>query len=311
MDLDVDMDIPNRESLIDRIRQLSQPMSPIPSHHATRLEPLSGIRCVAFDFYGTMFMSGVGDIGIDEEQKKESESLFVESLKSTGFEIESESAGSSGLQILRQMLDRHISQGKKKGIPYPEPEIREVWKDTLLELSNRSLIQGSVTDTSVHRFAIEFEFRINTIWPVPNLKEILRHLLKMDLKLGIISNSQFYTPLAFEALIGRSPETLGFEPDLLVWSFATGRKKPDTEFYRVFVDKLEGNNLDPEQVLYVGNDIRKDIEPAKSLGMRTALFVGDKRSIRHEEAELENAAFKPDLVADDLFQISDSLNLKP
>jgi len=307
----MDVDIPNRELLINRIRELSKPMSPIPSNHATRLEPLRDIHCVAFDFYGTMFMSGVGDIGIDEEQKEESQSLFEEALKSTDIEVVSGSAGKAGLQILKQMLDRHISQGKKKGIPYPEPEIRDVWEGTLKELASRSMIQCPVTDSAIHRFAIEFEFRINTILPVPHLEEILRSLLELDLKLGIISNSQFYTPLAFEAFIGQSPERFGFESELLVWSFATGRKKPDPQFYQVFVDRLEQKDLKPEQVLYVGNDIRKDIEPAKSLGMRTALFVGDNRSIRHEEEELEKAAFKPDLVVDNLSQITNSLKLKP
>lgn len=307
----MDVDVSNGKALLERIHELSSPLAPIASNHPVRLKSLEGIRCVAFDFYGTMFMSGVGDIGIDEEQEKESEVFFRESLKSSGFSILDNSAGLQGLEILKNILDEWISNARDKGIPYPEPEIREVWADTLNELLKLNLIEGTVSESSINRFAIEFEFRINNIWPVPDLKQVLQDLLKNNIYLGIISNSQFYTPIAFEAFLGRSPQTFGFEPNLLVWSFACGRKKPDTGFYQIFVDRLPSKNLTPEQVLYVGNDIRKDIEPAKLFGMRTALFVGDQRSIRHQENDLREEPFKPDLVINSLSQISDCLNLKP
>lgn len=307
----MDFEVPNRQELVARIRQLSSSLAPIRSGHPLNLNSIQGIRCVAFDFYGTMFMSGVGDIGIDEEQQEESEGFFREALKSSGFTILEKSAGIKGLEILKQVLEQTISQAQNNGIPYPEPEIREVWQQALSGLSKRSLIGGKINQQSVNRFAIEFEFRINNIWPVPDLEVILNRLLQKNLKLGIISNSQFYTPIAFEAFMGQSPKAFGFDSDLLVWSFATGRKKPDTDFYQVFVDRLPEKHLKPEQVLYVGNDIRKDIEPAKSLGIRTALFVGDQRSIRHKLKELQTEAYHPDLVIDNLSQISACLNLEP
>lgn len=297
------MPLANRTKLIERIRTLATPLSPLSSNQPTRLARLDGIRCVAFDFYGTMFMSGVGDIGIDEEQNEQSEALFVESLKQAGFEILNPGAGSEGIKILKATLGRHITAAQKKGIAYPEPEIRDVWEETLSALQKKSLVNGTVDDRSVARFAIEFEFRINAIWPVPELEETLGKLLNRNLLLGIISNSQFYTPLAFEAIIGQSPQDFGFDPGLLVWSFATGRKKPDTGFYQTFVDRLPKKSLKARQVLYVGNDIRKDIKPAKALGMRTALYVGDSRSIRHKPEELNIESYNPDLIIDSLDQI--------
>ncbi len=300
-----------KSGLIERIRELTEPLTPISVDHATRLKKLPGIKCVAFDFYGTMFISGVGDIGIDEDQKEESEEIFRESLTHAGFTVTNLSAGSAGLQILKNKLEKHIREAKEQGISYPEPEIREVWKDTLTELAGSSLISGSINDSTIARFAIEFEFRINSIWPVPNLADILGELKNRGLELAIISNSQFYTPLAFAAIIGKSPESFGFNEDLLVWSFECGCKKPGTEFYGEFIRRIHKKSMDPTEILYVGNDINKDIIPAKKLGMRTALFVGDSRSIRHDESELENLSLAPDLVVNDLSQITDCLKLEP
>lgn len=305
------MDSELKDALIERIRELTEPLTPISVDHATRLKKLPGIKCIAFDFYGTMFISGVGDIGIDEDQKEESEEIFRESLAHAGFTVTNLSAGSAGLQILKNNLKKHISEAKKEGISYPEPEIREVWKDTLTELAGKSLISGSINESTIARFAIEFEFRINSIWPVPNLADVLGKLKSSGLELGIISNSQFYTPLAFEAIIGKSLQSFGFNKDLLVWSYACGCKKPGTGFYGEFIGRIHKKDMDPTEILYVGNDINKDIIPAKKLGMHTALFVGDSRSIRHDEGELENLTFAPDLVINDLSQINDCLKLEP
>jgi putative hydrolase of the HAD superfamily len=297
------MELDNKTDLIERIKELAEPLSLIPVEHATKLKKISGIKCVAFDFYGTMFISGVGDIGIDEEQKAENEIIFRRSLSHSGFNIEDDSAGTAGLHILQQTLDRHIGKAKEEGIAYPEPEIREVWRDTLTELADRSLISGNIEQSTVTHFAIEFEFRINAIWPVPNLADILTKLKNRGMELSIISNSQFYTPLAFEAIIGKSPESFGFNENLLVWSFECGRKKPDTQFYGQFIDRIQKSNIQPSEVLYVGNDIKKDIKPAKKLGLHTALFVGDSRSIRHDESDLDSLSLGPDLVINDLRQL--------
>jgi len=301
------MDMSLKRMLIERIKELAEPLSPISIDHATSLKKLSGIKCVAFDFYGTMFISGVGDIGIDEDPEGESEEIFRNSLEAAGFTVNDVSAGTYGLQVLEKTLARHKDEAKERGIAYPEPEIREVWKDTLKEMAEQSMISGSVDESSIAKFAVEFEFRINAVWPVPNLAGILTNLKKQGLELAIISNSQFYTPLAFEAIIGQSPENFGFNKDLLVWSYKCGRKKPDTDFYADFVNRIQEQGMDPTEVLYVGNDINKDIKPAKYLGMHTALFVGDSRSIRHEESELKHLSLSPDLVIDRLSQIHECL----
>ncbi|MDX1586904.1 MAG: HAD family hydrolase [Balneolaceae bacterium] len=297
-----------RTNLVQRIKELAEPLSPIPGNHATRLKRISGIKCVAFDFYGTMFLSGVGDIGIDEDQEGESEEIFRKALEASGFTIEDISAGALGLQALKQALEQHKQKAKERGVTYPEPEIRDVWKDVLEALIEQNLVTGVVDESSIARFAIEFEFRINAIWPVPNLAEILMNLKNQGLELAIISNSQFYTPLAFEAIIGQSPRNFGFHKELQVWSYECGCKKPGTELYEEFVDRIHELDMDPTEVLYVGNDINKDIKPASYLGMHTALFVGDSRSIRHEESILDKSTPGPDLVIDDLSQIQDCLH---
>ena len=299
----------NKQELLDRIQELTQPLSPIGIDHQTKLRKLDNIKCVAFDFYGTMFISDVGDIGIDESAQTDSVAIFSESLRQTRFELTGKNAAERGKELFEETIDSLLTAAHNDGIDHPEPDIRAVWWDVLTNLLEENQISGELSRETAEEFGVEFEFRINDIWPVPGLRELLNSLKEKGLELGVISNSQFYTPLAFEAFFDYSPEEFGFNPNLLVWSFKTGYKKPSRHFYNFFIDGADKENLDPAEVLYVGNDIRKDIQPASELGLKTALYVGDRRSIRHEEEELEKKVFKPDLVIDDLRQILDCLQL--
>jgi putative hydrolase of the HAD superfamily len=54
----------------------------------------------------------------------------------------------------------------------------------------------------------------------------------------------------------------------------------------------------------VGNDMLKDIWPAARLGCKTALFAGDRRSLRLREDDERCRELEPDLVVDDLSQLA-------
>lgn len=297
----------NTNLFIQRIQSLTHPLQPLSTGLQIELQPLNEIRCVAFDFYGTMFISAVGDIGVDGEQQQKSPVWFVEALKDTGFEISNSGIGKKGITIFEQTVASHIQTARDEGVDHPEPDIIAVWLDVLSRLTESGDIRGEVSRKNALRFGIEFEFRINDIWPVPRLNKILKELKTRGLELGIISNSQYYTPIAFEALLYQSPSDFGFNEKLLIWSYQTGRKKPSTDLYRLFTEAADKEELQPQEILYVGNDIRKDIQPAKELGMRTALYVGDQRSIRHQPEDLTDPKYNPDLIIDDLSQIHDCL----
>jgi putative hydrolase of the HAD superfamily len=298
-----------KKPLIDRIRKLTSPIMPESISHDTDLKTLRDIHCVAFDFYGTMFLSGAGDIGVDESGQNTNKRRFLDALEYIGFKPPDEdSTAKAGIQQFQQIIKDHIDKKKaEEGIDYPEPDIIAVWEEVLVFMRQRHLIEEPVTRQQAVRLAVEYEFRTNSVWPTPDLDIILREILNKSCKLGIISNSQFYTPLAFEALIGQSTDDFGFDTDLQKWSYVNGVKKPSLRFYKKFVDELPAKGISPESVLYVGNDLFKDILPATELNMKTALYVGDRRSIRHEKADLSQPNQHPDLIIDDLHQLLECL----
>ena len=82
-------------------------------------------------------------------------------------------------------------------------------------------------------------------------------------------------------------------------------KKPDLAFYRRFLDKVNNHfpEWSPGNILYIGNDMLKDIWPAAELEMKTALFAGDKRSLKWRRDDNRCKNLQPDLVLTKLPQL--------
>lgn len=288
------------QHLISRIKQLSTPLTKEKIDHTINLHSIDNIKCVALDFYGTMFISESGHI--NESINNITNAIFDDALTQCNFDIISNKASQTGLQLFKAYLKQRINQLEKEGIEHPEPDFRKVILDVLSTMRQEELIAGTVSFEKATQFVIEFEFRANSNWPMPNLINKLQQLCQQGIKLGIISNSQFYSPLSFKAMTGKTIQQAGFEQKLQTWSFQHGIKKPSADFYQLFIDQLPAFNLRPEQVLYVGNDLFNDIVPAKQMNLKTALFMGDKRSIRHKKSDLTDAR-QPDIIIDDLAQI--------
>jgi len=279
-----------------RFKNVSSPLKPIPTNTNPKLKQLFNIRVVAYDFYGTLFLSGVGDIGVDDG--KYDSGALLKALESADVPVKHSDAGNKGFELYNEVVDKMITTLKSEGIEYPEPDIREVWLRVLQQLKEKSLIGGSISKDAAERMSVEFEARMNPVWPVPDAVQTLVYFKEKGLAQGIISNSQFYTPIVLEALSGHTLDDLGLKNELLHWSFEEKMKKPGHTFYENFIKKLNSFDpaISPSEVLYVGNDMLKDIYPASELGMITALFAGDQRSLKWRKEDERCRTLQPDLI---------------
>jgi putative hydrolase of the HAD superfamily len=245
---------------VEYIRSASRPMEPIPPGLEPRHDPLPGLRCVLFDVYGTLFISGTGDVGTVAETDDVATDL-------------------------KAAIQQQHAEARARGVAYPEVDILDVWK---------SVLSHEPEDVRLH--AIAHECRVNPVWPMPGALDLIRVLRQRGLRLGIVSNAQFYTPLLFEAFFGQTTVDLGFEEALTVWSYRLGEGKPSRRLFDAVLGPLREDGIKPDEVLYVGNDMRNDVWTASRCGCRTALFAGDRRSLRLREDDPRCARVRPDRV---------------
>lgn len=95
------------------------------------------------------------------------------------------------------------------------------------------------------------------------------------------------------------------EWDFGVFSGIEGIEKPDPRIFTLALERA-GNNIAPEEVLHIGDSMRKDYVPAKSIGMHALLVDRFKTEAAKDWIEA-GAIVLPDLVAVQQLLESDKL----
>ena len=80
-------------------------------------------------------------------------------------------------------------------------------------------------------------------------------------------------------------------------------RKPSDRLFRLCLEKMP-DGIVPSEVLHIGSRILQDIVPARRMGMKTALFAGDKTSLQATAEQLEGATSRPDVMLTELAQIT-------
>jgi len=157
-------------------------------------------------------------------------------------------------------------------------------------------------------FALEFELIVNPVYPMPNLKQVLRELKNRHIILGIISNAQFFTPYLFDWFLKSDLKHLGFDSNLILFSYKFGYAKPSSFLFEAASLRLKNMNIPTDSVLYVGNDMLNDIYPAQRAGFKTGLFAGDARSLNLRANKPVCKNLSADIIITDLIQLLDYLD---
>lgn len=229
------------------------------------------IKMVAFDVYGTILHSRLGEIATLEGV--EERSIEIPELN---LELDT---GNAQHGIRECIAEMHLKL-KKTGIDFPEVNIVQIWKNYATAVLKKSL---STEEAMI--CALRFELAVNPVWTMPGAMTTLHWLQEQGYALGIISNAQFYTPLILETLYGKQWESLNFET--VTWSYQHAVGKPSRELYTRF---LSNTQYQPSEILYVGNDKQKDIVPSRNSGMKPLLFAGDRNSFRPHSPRLDSIA---------------------
>jgi len=267
-----------------------KPLMPIPTAMAKSGKPLTGIRCVLFDIYGTLLISASGDISISQNQKQPNDKI-EHLIKKYGIRSDPQSL----MTALNQTIASTHEGKRKNGILFPEVEIDRIWMQ-VLNTPRRNFIR---------KFALEYELSVNPVYPMPHSEELLQACRSRKIIMGLISNAQFYTEYLLKWFLGAAPEDLGFNPELIILSYQTGYAKPSPELFRKAAAALAEMNIQPRAALFAGNDMLNDILPAKQAGFKTALFAGDNRSLRLRKDDPRCRSLSADIVLTDLIQLLD------
>lgn len=280
-------------------------IKPIPTGEEPRYSKDKAVKAILFDIYGTLLISSSGDI----DQAEISEKNLEQALSAANIKIVAclNDTFNHILKDFEYTIKICHEASKLNKIPFPEIDILSIWKIVLIHARRKGLISFD-EDANIMLMTCVFEFLSNKVHPMPGLQETIAALHKRDIPLGIVSNAQFYTPVLMNYFlnekISMKERVKGFDRELTVFSYKFGKGKPDHTLYEELVPTLKWKfGIIPSEVLFVGNDMLKDIYASSQVGFKTVLFAGDKRSLRLRTDDARTENLKPDHIITELQQI--------
>lgn len=167
--------------------------------------------------------------------------------------------------------------------PHPEFDAIEIFREIIRQHSSdftRSLSAAKLEQlpeffAEAYRAASRYRLQL-----YPGVEETIRQLHR-DYRLAIVSDAQTAYALPELNAVGLSGL---FDP--IIVSGDLGYRKPDE---RVFTAALDAMDLQPSEVLYVGNDMYCDVHGAQRIGIKTVFF---KSNQGHHEMD----GVKPDYI---------------
>jgi FMN phosphatase YigB (HAD superfamily) len=284
----------------------------------SHIRRLPNVRAVLWNVYGTLLALPGGELWFEHPQP------FVMSvaLDKTLQEFKMWGAMSRKPGQPAEYLGQIYAQvlAEQRSFPPGGERHPEVASDRLWEAIVKKLLQkdykwdagffGALNEFS-RKVAYFFHASLQATAAYPGAAAALRCVKESGRLQGLLADGQCFTPLQLRR--GLAPQDakacLGelLDDDLVFLSFETRARKPSERFFRTALSALADRGVTPGEVLHVGSRLAQDIVPAKRLGLRTALFAGDKGSLQATPEQLKAPAGRPDVLLTELDQLAEVL----
>jgi FMN phosphatase YigB (HAD superfamily) len=281
--------------------------------HLTRLPK---VKVVLWNVYGTLLNVTGGDLIFEHAEP------FVMALALDKAVQEFKMWGSMSRkpgqpaeylgQIYRNVLLEQrslIVNGEK----YPELASERVWESVIKKLLQKDYkfdagFYGSLNEFS-RKMAYFFHASLQGTAAYPGAVTALRHVREAGLEQGLLGEGQCFTTLQLQRGLSAQDADVRLDDllteDLVILSVERRARKPSERLFKHAFELLDNRGIAAAEVLVVGARIALDLIPARRLGMRTALFAGDKGSLQATPEQLKDANCRPDVLLTDLAQIAD------
>jgi FMN phosphatase YigB (HAD superfamily) len=163
----------------------------------------------------------------------------------------------------------------------------------------------------VKKIAYFYHASIQGAGPYPGAAEALRLVADRGVFNGLLADGQCFTAGQLQRCLRQQDPALELDavipPGFRVISADRRARKPSETLFRAAAQAAMAKGITPGEILHVGSSVARDIVPAKKLGMRTALYAGDRNSLAATPEQLKDPATRPDVLLTELPQIVEVL----
>ncbi|MBX9678825.1 MAG: HAD hydrolase-like protein [Gemmataceae bacterium] len=300
-------------------KDLTWPVAPAAQQPKAKphLVKLSGIRLVAWNVYGTLLRILGGELKFVHPDK------FVMDLALDKTVQEFKMWGSMSRkpgqpsEYMGQLYERALDEQRLASSPgekHPEIHSDKIWDNIVKKLLQKEYkfdagFYGALNEYC-RKIAYFFHASIQGTAAYDGAGAAMEMLRSLGVKQGLLGDGQPFTTVQIgRAIAGQTSLRLDDLVDrgLRSLSFEVGGKKPSERLFRHFLQAAQQQGIQAHEILHIGSRILQDIAPARRMGMRTALFAGDKESLQVTNEQLKDASLRPDVLLTELSQVVDVL----
>lgn len=178
-----------------------------------------------------------------------------------------------------RIIEKQIKSSKEK---YPEFNAITLWQEFLLcSLNPEKIASPEILEVMPQYLADMYRgISRNRLELYPDVKVVLDKL-KPRFPLAVVSDAQSAWALPEMRAVGIEEY---FNPVIISGDY--GYRKPDPRLFQAALDRIGAR---PEDVLFVGNDMYRDVFGAGAIGMKTVFFLSN-------QGRQEMEGVKPDYI---------------
>jgi FMN phosphatase YigB (HAD superfamily) len=291
-------------------RDLPWPVAPEPDPPKAKphLVELPKVRAVMWNLYGTLLSISTGELLFEHPNDFVMRTALDKTIQEFKMWQSMSRKPGQPSEYMKELYDKALFEQKAVT---GEPKSEKVWESLVLKLFQKDYafdagFYGSLNEYS-EKIAFFFHESLQGTACYPGAAETLTGLREAGMKQGLLADGQCFSGTQLRRALKR--QSPGADPDaavredLRLLSTKVGARKPAEKLFEAALTALERYDIGPRETLHVGTSLERDVIPAKGFGMRTALFAGDRQSLRADPARLKDPGGRPDLMITELPQL--------
>ena len=294
-----------------------------PTVEAPRAKPhiksLPDIRAVMWNVYGTLLAIPGGELWFTHPTKFVMDVALDKTVQEFKMWASMSRKPGQPADYLGQMYGKVLDEQRTipgGGERFPEVLSERVWEAIIKKLLQKEYrfdagFFGSLNELS-QKVAYFFHASLQGTACYDGAAAALRAVKNAGLVQGLLADGQCFTLVQLQRSLSRQDESAKvdelLDPDLCVLSCDVRGKKPSERLFKQALTALNQRGIAPGQVLHVGTRMQQDIIPARRMGLRTALFAGDRAAVHATPEQLKDTNTRPDVMLTELGQIRDIIS---
>jgi FMN phosphatase YigB (HAD superfamily) len=280
------------------------------------LKRLPGIRVVLWNVYGTLLNIFGGQLLFEHPEKFVMDialDKIVQEFKMWGSMSRKPGQPSEYMGEIyhRVLTDQRLAPSP--GEKYPELHAERIWEAIVKKLYQKDYkydlaMYGTLAEFS-QKLAYFFHASLQGTACYEGVGAALERMQHLGVRYGLLADAQCFTFVQLQRGIASQkcavPADALLDKSLRFLSCEVGGRKPSDRLFKRCLTQLAAIGVTPGQVLHVGSRMKEDIVAARKLGMRTALFAGDKNSVQATKEQVRDNETRPDVLITDFSQFAD------